>query len=67
MTDEQSLRLTALKVAVLTFGQKELSFDDPYGDRLKIPDELRSRAEIIEQYVLEYGADWYIKSLHPLK
>jgi hypothetical protein len=65
MTTEQEFRMKSLELAILTYGQEGVSFADPKSDWQKIPDELRSRAKAIREYVLKYGAGYTIRELHP--
>jgi hypothetical protein len=64
MTTEQEFRMKSLELAILTYGQEGVSLANPKGDWQRIPDELRSRAKAIREYVLEYGAPHTIKDLH---
>jgi hypothetical protein len=64
MTLEQKFRMKSLELAILSYGQEGASFANPEGGWQKLPDELRSRAKAIREYVLEYDARYIISDIH---
>jgi hypothetical protein len=53
MNKEEQIKAKALELAIRSFGGQNISFIKKDGDCLEIPEALRLRAEVIENYILD--------------